>query len=76
MYFLDVLKYVTVGDGQHIKLHNNDFAFEPVNRSNIQVFTIDNTPTIGNLLSTDNPTGFAVAAEDIPAGGTGQAYVI
>ena len=76
VYFLNVLKYVTVGDGQHIKLHNNDFAFEPVNRSNIQVFTIDNTPTIGNLLASDNPTGFAVAAEDIPAGGTGQAYVI
>ena len=75
-YLLDILKYVTVGDGQHIKLHNNDFAFEPVNKTNIQVFTIDNTPTIGNLLASDNPTGFAVAAEDIPAGGTGQAYVI
>ena len=75
-YDENVLKYVTTGDGQFIKLHNNDFAFEPVSKSNIQVFTIDNTPTIGNLLASDNPTGFAVAAEDIPAGGTGQAYVI
>ena len=75
-YDENVLKYVTTGDGQFIKLHNNDFAFEPVSKTYIQLYTIDNTPTIGNLLASDNPTGFAVAAEDIPAGGTGQAYVI
>ena len=74
--YSNVLKTVSIGDGQFAKLHNNDFALEPVSKSNIYIYTIDNTPTIGNLLASDNPTGFAVAAEDIPAGGTGQAYVI
>ena len=64
------------GDGQTYKLHSNKLAFEPLNEKYFYLYTIDNTPTIGNLLASDNPTGFAVAAEDIPAGGTGQAYVI
>ena len=68
--------HVCGGDGQIYKLHSNKLAFEPLGNRYFYLYTIDNTPTIGNLLVSDNPTGFAVAAEDIPAGGTGQAYVI
>ena len=68
--------HVCGGDGQTYKLHTNKLAFEPIENKYFNLYTIDNTPTIGNLLASDNPTGFAVAAEDIPAGGTGQAYVI
>lgn len=70
------MRHTCGGDGQTYKLHTNKLAFEPLQVRYFHLYTIDNTPTIGNLLASDNPTGFAVAAEDIPAGGTGQAYVI